>query len=135
MGTLGHNIFEPLLLNTQEKVLLNDNPNDKELLLFMERKSRKSNRLIKAKCKQTNEGFVVLKGSQIEMIDSEAILASIKEKRQHANIDKNCILQEDTLFKSPTAAASFVIGGHINGLIYWKNKQGQTLKELESETL
>jgi len=36
-------------------------------------------------------------------------------------------------FSSPSAAAAVIHGGHANGLTVWKNKDGKTLKELESE--
>ena len=122
MGTLGFPIFTPLV--SEETVVDN--------LLYLERKSRKSNSLIKAMCKQTAEGFVVLKGSQIEVIDSDSVPASIKELRKCANIDINGILQQDYIFKSPSSAGSFVIGGAINGLSYWKNIDGVSLKDLEN---
>lgn len=127
MGTLGHKLFEPLT----EKIDPIDVVPEKESILFFKRKSRKSGLLIEARCKQTNEGFVVLKGSLIETIDSERIPPGIKEKRKKANIDENGILQEDVLFKSPSYAAAFVIGGHVNGLTEWKTKDGLSLKEIE----
>ena len=128
MGTLGHKLFEPLT----EKIDLIYEGSEKESILFFKRKSRKSGLLIEASCKQTNEGFVVLKGSLIETIDSERIPPGIKEKRKKANIDENGILQEDVLFKSPSYAAAFVIGGHVNGLTEWKTKDGLSLKEIEN---
>jgi hypothetical protein len=103
------------------------------LLLYLKRKSRKSGQVIEANCKQTNEGFVVLKGSHIETIDSDSIPPGIKERRQKAYIDDNGILQENVLFSSPSYAASFVIGGSVNGLIAWATAEGKTLKEIESE--
>lgn len=98
----------------------------------MKRKSRKSGITIEAKCEQTNEGFVVLKNSHIETIDSDSIPPGIKDRRQKAQIDENGILQEDVLFRSPSYAAAFVIGGHANGLTEWKTEDGKTLKEIEN---
>lgn len=51
------------------------------LLLHLKRKSRKSGHTIEAECKQTTEGFVVLKGSHIELNDSDSIPPGIKEAR------------------------------------------------------
>lgn len=131
MGTLGHNIFEPLTekhdSDAQSKL------ENTDLQLFFSRKSRKSGLLIEARCIQTSEGFVVLKGSTIETIDSEAIPTTIKEKRKKVTIDKNGLLQENVLFRSPSYAAAFVIGGHVNGLTEWRTIDGKTLKELEAE--
>lgn len=131
MGTLGHNIFEPLT-EMPKRVTLTEPSDNEVLLLTMKRKSRKSGLVIEASCKQTNEGFVVLKNSLIEMIDSDSIPPGIKESRGKAKIDENGILLENVLFQSPSYAAAFVIGGHANGLVEWKNKYGKTLKEIES---
>lgn len=131
MGTLGHKLFESLAEKSSTQIGTETN-DDKELILFMRRKSRKSGILIEASCKQTNEGFVILKGSLIETIDSESIPPGIKEHRKKAKIDENGILQENILFNSPSYAAAFVIGGHANGLTEWKTKEGKTLKEIES---
>lgn len=133
MGTFGYKIFEPLTedkTRNEPSLIISER---KELLLYLKRKSRKSGQVIKANCKQTNEGFVVLKGSHIETIDSDSIPPGIKERRQKAYIDNNGILQENVLFSSPSYAASFVIGGSVNGLTAWVTAEGRTLKEIESE--
>lgn len=130
MGTLGHKLFEPLT-NKSKPDNTEESP-EEELLLYMKRKSRKSGQVIEASCKQTNEGFVVLQGSHIETIDSESIPPRIVERRQKAKIDENGILQENILFRSPSYAAAFVIGGHVNGLVEWKTRDGVSLKEIES---
>jgi len=133
MGTLGHKVFEPL---ADVKPITEQNnevvPESGGLLLHMKRKSRKSGQTIEADCKQTVEGFVVLKGSHIELNDSDSIPPGIKEARQKAKIDEDGVLQEDVLFKSPSYAAAFVIGGHANGLTEWKTDDGKTLKDIEN---
>lgn len=130
MGTLGHKLFEPL--TDKPKAAITVESPEEELLLFMKRKSRKSGQVIEASCKQTNVGFVVLQGSRIETIDSDSIPPGIKERRQKAKIDENGILQENILFRSPSYAAAFVNGGHVNGLVEWKTKDGVSLKEIEN---
>lgn len=133
MGTFGHKVFEPLAKKTGIKSVMSvnsDNATQNELLYF-KRTSKKSKQTTEATGLQTAEGFVVLKGSMIEVIDSKAIPNSIKKLRKTASIDSNNILQEDQLFSSPSYAAAFVYGSSVNGLIYWKNAQGQTLKEIE----
>jgi hypothetical protein len=129
MGTLGHKVFEPLveIKATTEQNSVNNN----EQILHMKRKIRKSGKTIEADCKQTVEGFVVLKGSHIELNNSDSIPPGIKEARQKANVDATGVLQEDVLFKSPSYAAAFVIRGHTNGLTDWKTADGKTLKEIE----
>ncbi|GEN82869.1 hypothetical protein SLU01_11810 [Sporosarcina luteola] len=131
MGTLGHKVFEKLA-DMKVKSETQETPDTDELLLYLKRNSGKSGILIEAKCKQTNEGFVVLKGSHIETIDSNSIPPAIKVSREKARIDENGILQEDVLFRSPSYAAAFVVGGHANGLKQWKTEDGKTLRDLES---
>ena len=131
MGALGHKVFESLAV-LKPTIETNSDMAD-ELLLHLKRKSRKSGQTIEADCKQTTEGFVVIKGSHIELNDSDSIPPGIKEARQKAKVNEKGILQEDVLFKSPSYAAAFVVGGHANGLIEWKTKDGITLKEIESD--
>lgn len=132
MGTLGHKVFEKL---TDSKPLVDSLviTQKSDLPLYLKRKSKKSGQVIEARCKRTDEGFVVLKGSHMETIDSESIPPGIKERRKKVKIDQSGILQEDVLFGSPSYAAAFVIGGHTNGLLDWKTVDGKTLKEVESE--
>jgi hypothetical protein len=132
MGTHGHRVFEPLTEVKHPIAINNDIAIEGDgLLLHLKRKSRKSGQTIEAECKQTTEGFVVLKGSHIELNDSDSIPPGIKESRQKAKVNENGILQEDVLFKSPSHAAAFVIDGHANGLTEWETADGKTLKEIE----
>ena len=75
---------------------------------------------------------MVLAGSQIELIDSQSIPIGIKKARENAKINNEGVLQEDVLFRSPSYAVAFVIGGHANGLTEWKTADGVTLKDLEN---
>ncbi|BBA93536.1 DUF4357 domain-containing protein [Streptococcus ruminantium] len=128
IGTLGYRLFVPVV---RQEVLDDSSGNHQ---LFLKRKSKKSNLEIMARCQQTTEGFVVLKGSMIEQIDSPKIPTTIQKLRQQLQetfVIKDGILQENQLFNSPSYAAAFVLGMHTNGRTDWKNKQGQTLKELE----
>ncbi|WP_347161782.1 DUF4357 domain-containing protein, partial [Peptostreptococcus anaerobius] len=121
--------------DTKEKY---ENNNDKESIFYLSRKSGKSNRQIEAKCKRTDEGFVVLKDSMIETIDSTAIPKSIKELRKEC-INKNEIIDgrisKDYLFNSPSYAAAFVLGTNANGKTHWKTENGITLKDLEENEM
>ena len=134
MGVLGHKLFEPLLetISKQDTNKLSNATVDTELL-YLRRKIKKSGVTVEATCQRTPEGFVVKQGSIIERIDSESIPPGIKKNRQTAKIDENGILLEDVLFKSPSYAAAFVIGGHANGLTEWKDSDGRTLKDIEQD--
>jgi len=46
--------------------------------------------------------------------------------------EDHLVFTQNSEFSSPSAAASVIHGGHANGLTAWKNKDGKTLKELES---
>lgn len=131
IGALGYKIFVPLLSSDSSEY---EGSQEAELSLYLNRKSNKSDRIIEAQCKRTKEGFVVLAGSMIEVIDSYHIPKMISEERKKAKIDrkgKDKRLLENKLFKSPSYAAAFVLGMNTNGRLDWKNKDGVTLKELE----
>lgn len=84
---------------------------------------------ITATGRQTAEGFVVMKGSQVSPQEHNAVPRKVKIQRASAKI-LDGILQEDKLFPNPSYAASFVIGQSCNGLTSWKTKDGRELKSL-----
>lgn len=102
-------------------------------LFYLRRFVNEVNKQAEATGRQTNEGFVVYKGSHIISVDSDTISVGIKKERENANIDANGILQEDVLFSSPSGAAMFVIGLSSNGRSRWKTAEGKTFEEVESE--
>lgn len=130
MGTLGHKLFEPLskpAVKKQDDFTISEDT----VRLHLERTIKNVGR-VEASGTQTTEGFVVLQGSHISLVDDDTIPAVIKERRKKALINEQGILQEDMLFTSPSYAAMFVIRKMANGLTSWKNANGQTLKSLES---
>ena len=46
-------------------------------------------------------------------------------------VDNNFMTQEDMIFKSPSAAAMFVVGRSSNGRSEWKTKSGASLNDYE----
>lgn len=129
VGTLGYRVFVPMTKKSRK-----DLPDDQSTYLYLKRKTKKSNKVIEARCERTSEGFVVLEGSRIEVIDSNVIPASLQKLRKElidTNVIKDGTLQEKQLFSSPSYAAAFVIGRNTNGRMDWKDKNGKTLKELE----
>ena len=137
LGVLGYKIFVPIVKKEiKEEISINNSDND--LLLYLSRKSRKSNRIIEARCKRTNEGFVVLKNSMIEEIDSNSIPKSIKELRKECKKNGEIVdgrLSKNYLFNSPSYAAAFVLGMQTNGRTDWKTSNGITLKDLEENEM
>lgn len=107
VGTLGYRVFIPMTTKVDQQAR-----NEVEQYLYLKRKMKKSDQIIEAKCERTTEGFVVLEGSQVEMIDSPAIPTSLKELRKElikANVIKGGILQEKQLFSSPSYAGSICL--------------------------
>lgn len=75
LGVFGYKIFVPIV----KKELKIENKIDDDEILHLSTKTKKSGKNINAKCKRTSEGFVVLKDSMIELIDSKSLPKSIKE--------------------------------------------------------
>lgn len=96
---------------------------------------------IKAEGHLAPNGFIVLKGSQAVLNDraSSHKWPWAMNMRQCLKEDGVLEIKGDTLvfsrnaeFTSPSAAAAVIHGGHANGLIAWKDKNGKTLKKIES---
>ena len=131
ISVLGYKVLEPV--NKPATIEENDgNEIEKEEIKLHLERTVKGIGKIEADGIRTSEGFVVLNGSHIAPEDDETISAGIKEKRNKANIVEG-ILQEDVLFSSPSGAAMFVVGKSANGLTSWKNADGITLKDIESD--
>ena len=93
-----------------------------------------------AKGKQTDNGFVVLKGSEAVLEERPSTL-----KYQYAGNLRSSLLDEGILkveagklifvsdyeFSSPSAAAAVIHGGQANGLTAWKDAKGISLKQKE----
>lgn len=89
----------------------------------------------------TPNGIVVLSGSQAVLQERESAkkYPGVLTQRNKLIEDNDLIVQGDKFvftkeveFSSPSAAAAVIHGGSANGLMAWKNKQGKTLKKLES---
>ena len=88
----------------------------------------------------TQEGFVVLKGSsgRVENVPSLGVhMEKFREKLVSSDTiqeqDGRIVFQKDHLFKTPSTAASALMGRSANGWTAWKNKSGQTLDELKRQ--
>lgn len=132
MGVLGHKLFEPITQPTADKEESADSKQENSVRLYLKR-TIKDVGTIEAIGSQTAEGFVVYAGSHIAAVDDDTIPDTIKEKRAKTAVDKEGKLTEELLFTSPSYAAMFVTGKSENGLTRWRDKDGRTLKSLESE--
>ena len=96
---------------------------------------------LKATGHLTPNGIVVLAGSQAVLNERPSsqkypwalnMRQKLKDDGILAAKTDHLLFTQNAEFSSPSAAAAVIHGGHANGLISWKNKDGKTLKELES---
>jgi hypothetical protein len=96
---------------------------------------------LKAAAHLTPNGIVVLTGSQAVLTERPSaqkypwpinMRQQLKEQGALKRNGEHLVFSKDTEFSSPSAAAAVIHGGHANGLTAWRNKDGKTLKELES---
>jgi hypothetical protein len=89
----------------------------------------------------TPNGIVVLAGSQAVLNERPSsqkypwplnMRQKLKEEGVLIVKADHLSFAKDMESSSPSAAAAVIHGGHANGLTAWKNKDGKTLKDLES---
>jgi hypothetical protein len=92
--------------------------------------------------RRTNDGFVVLKNSEVASETSAAFNNGYKTLRDE--LFDNGIIQsknnkfvfvDDYLFSSPSAAAAVITGRAANGLVEWKDQNGKDLKSIEASEI
>ena len=141
LGSLGHTILEePPGENTKKTALsvmplIADNgAATTELSLFM------SN--IRASAIQTEEGFVVLEGSEAAKEHTNSLQPGYRALREKLINDgvlepagDKYIFSQNTLFTAASPAGAIVVGYNMNGPQNWKDKAGKTLKEIETQRL
>ncbi|WP_409250661.1 GIY-YIG nuclease family protein [Bacillus sp. SCS-153A] len=93
-----------------------------------------------AKGEYTNEGFVVLKGSTSNKIESASSGLTIEKMRNELKDNRILIeeenvfrFNEDHIFSSPSAAAAAVLARRANGWTEWKDETGNTLDQLKRQ--
>jgi len=86
------------------------------------------------------QGFVVQSGSQAVKDTVPSIhnyMVTLRNKLLEKDIlvdqDDHYILSQDYVFDSPSTAAGVLLGRTANGRIEWKDENGVTLKELQSQ--
>ena len=126
MGALGYKIFEPFVSPPPPPDALEEEGEHEEQILYF------SWGMAEATGKRTSDGFVVFGGSTIRPTETPSCpQRAIKDRQVYADKIKDGTLREDLLFPSPSAAAAFVSGASVNGLLFWKNRDGIALKQLE----
>lgn len=121
--TLGVSIFE----KPEEK------PATKNFLTF-------TRRGLTAKGYESDNGFVVIKGSQASsfVVNSmQPFAQSLRSKLLSSGVlveaPPNLMFAEDYEFSSPSSAAYIVAGASVNGRDYWRTDDDRSLKELQEE--
>lgn len=125
VNTLGHKVFD-------EKREFK--PKQKQESFFI-----KAARGADGQGEPTSDGFVVFKNSKAAATIVNSMTPNFITYRQKlidegVLVDKGEYLEfsDDYIFSSPSTAAVMVMGRNANGLTEWKNKDGKTLKEFES---
>jgi len=140
LTTLGYPLFGPLVRRhpSVSSALQSDRPAesaeaDKE---GQELYCRASG--VEGRARYTEEGFVVLGGSYGRAEVSDAFLRKNYFQKRHALIEQGILKLEgsrivfmrDTLFKSPSAPAAYLLGRSANGWSEWKDGTGQSFGAL-----
>lgn len=125
VNTLGHKVFD-------EKREFK--PKQKQETFFI-----KAARGADGQGEPTSDGFVVFKNSKAAATIVNSMTSNFISYRQKlidegvlANKGEYYEFLEDIIFSSPSTAAVIVMGRNANGLTEWKNKDGETLKEFET---
>lgn len=145
MGVLGHKLLEdiniitpknedqtPLTATTENNQIISTASN---LKLFLSVSN------LKASALQTDEGIVVLTGSEAAK-EFTSLNHGYQELRERLITNGNLsivndkyIFQYNTLFSAASPAAAIIVGYNVNGTQVWKDKTGKTLKEIEKERI
>lgn len=90
----------------------------------------------------TNEGFMVFKGSKAskDVVPSyPAAFINLRERlvaqKKLEEVATGFVLTTDLTFRSPSTAATMILGRSANGLLEWKQENGKSLKDVELEGL
>jgi len=125
VNTLGHKVFE-------EKREFK--PKQKQEAFYI-----KAARGADGQGEPTSDGFVVFKNSKaaatiVNSMTPNFVAYRLKLINEGVLVDKGEYFEfsDDHIFSSPSTAAVMVMGRNANGLTEWKNKEGKTIKEFET---
>ena len=127
---LGQEFLKPIVKNEVKS--------RSEDLLFCEIKG------VKATGRQTDNGFVILKGSEAVLKERPStqkyqyaanLRAGLMSDKVLEQKDNRLVFLADHEFSSPSAAAAVVHGGQANGLTAWRDPTGVSLKEKEEQEI
>lgn len=92
----------------------------------------------KATMKETDQGYIVIKGSEAKKNLSKSCTETYRNMRRKLleteimvpHNDK-LIFAEDAVFNSPSAASNMVLGRNSNGFTEWMTEKGLTFREVQ----
>lgn len=97
-------------------------------------------RTFKATMTETDQGYIVAKGSEAKKTLSPSCTDTYRNMRRKlvetkimVEIGDKLVFAEDAVFNSPSAASNMILGRNSNGFTEWVNKQGLTFKEVQEE--
>lgn len=132
IGSLGHKLLEPKVSQITASL-----PREPKNMVFQLKVKK-----LDAKAMLTDEGIVVLKGSQALTTVQPSLSkgytklrSNLEEKRILMPSGDLLVAAEDILFTSASQAAAVLLGYPCSGPDYWRDASGQTLKEIEAESV
>ncbi|MCV9929224.1 GIY-YIG nuclease family protein [Flavobacterium sp. LS1R49] len=135
LGTLGHKLLEPINSTNSENIYTNTES-------LFEHKFFFNVNGLSAEGKQNDEGFLLIKNSEISIETTTSIPGKINSMRNkliedQILIKKNnrLILTKDIILSSSSYAAALVAGTSRSGPQSWKDSNGKTLKALEESLI
>jgi hypothetical protein len=138
VGTLGHKLLENPIQNQEPETEISftaATSTSQVITTSSNIELEFISKTLKAKALQTNEGLVVLAGSEISESSSPGSYSVLRESLISEEIigpsETGMVFLKNYLFESPSAAAAVIIGYNKNGRTAWKDKSGKTLKEIE----
>ena len=130
LPTLGFN------LNESGDSIITTKKEERELTLFLDVSNWK------AKGKLTSNGLLVEVGSGFNPKETDSLSGSYSNLRKTLQEKEIVKLKGDKLvfideyeFSSSSQAAAIILGYSVNGRVAWKNKNGETLKDIEERKL
>ena len=127
VNTLGYKTFDPI---NQSAIKVNNND-----VIFTINAARGAS----SKGTTVVDGFTVFKGSVIASTTTPSMsknLINLRQKLIDTNIiNENYVFVKDYKFTSPSLAAAVVMGRNANGRTEWKTEEGNSLKDLEEESV
>jgi len=94
----------------------------------------------KASMKETDQGYIVTKGSEAKKTLSNSCTETYRNMRRKLIETKimiedkdKLIFAEDAVFNSPSAASNMILGRNSNGFTEWVNDNGLTFKEVQEK--